>query len=85
MRLQPVKVATTSTDENGLLVYEGDHLVAVIVRLEEHVHGVRYAGKWNLEATFGTLPYPPDQVFDDIDHAQEWISARLNEPMWQQE
>ena len=85
LRLQPTKVATTSTDEDGILIYAGEHLVAVIVRLEERVHGDRYAGKWNLEATFGTLPFPPDQVFDDIDHAQEWIRTRLGQPMWSQD
>lgn len=83
LRLQPTKVATTSTDEDGVLIYSGDCLVAVIVRLEERVHGDRYAGKWNLEATFGNLPFPPDEVFEDVEHAQEWILARLNRPLWQ--
>ena len=85
LRLQPTKVATTSTDEDGLLIYAGEHLVAVIVRLEARVHGDRYAGKWNLEATFGALPFPPDEVFDDLDHAQEWVSARLAKTIWLQD
>ena len=85
LRLQPTKVATTSTDEDGLLIYAGEHLVAVIVRLEARVHCDRYAGKWNLEATFGALPFPPDEVFDDLDHAQEWVSARLARTIWLQD
>lgn len=83
LRLQPTKVATTSTDEDGLLVYQDQHLVAVIVRLEPAVHGEPYAGKWNLEATFGHLPYPPDKVFEDVDHAQEWLEKRLKRSMWE--
>jgi hypothetical protein len=82
LRLQPIKVATTSTDEDGMLIFDGQHLVAVIVRLEARVHGDRYAGKWNLEATFDHLPYPPDKVFDDLDHAQSWISAKLGRPVY---
>ena len=82
LRLQPTKVATTSNDEDGVLIYQGEHLVAVIVRLESGVHGEHYAGKWNLEATFGHLPFPPDQVFDNLDEAQDWLQQRLNTPMW---
>jgi hypothetical protein len=82
LRLQPIKVATTSTDEDGMLIFNGQHLVAIIVRLEPGVHGERYAGKWNLEATFDHLPYPPDKVFDDLDHAQTWITKRLGRPVY---
>jgi hypothetical protein len=83
LRLQPVKVATSSTDEEGILIFSRDRLVAVIVRLEAGVHGDRFAGKWNLEATFGTLPFPPDQVFDDVEDAQSWVESHLLGSMWQ--
>lgn len=83
LRLQPVKVATTSTDHEGMLVFSEDYLVAVVVRLEEHVHGARYGGKWNLEATFDGLPFPPDKVFEDLDDAQSWIEAQLRKSIWE--
>ena len=85
LRLQPIKVATTSNDNEGMLVLDGEFLVAVIVRLEEHVHGPSYAGKWNLEATFDGLPFPPDKVFDDLDDAQAWIETWLHRSIWESE
>lgn len=78
LRLQPTKVKTTSIDSHGMLVYENDLLVAVLVQLEPSVHGDRYAGKWNLEATFDELPYPPDKVFNSLDHAQRWLLEHLH-------
>lgn len=84
LRLQPVKVATTSADHEGMLIFSGDFLVAVLVRLEEHVHGAHYGGKWNLEATFDGLPFPPDEVFDDLDDAQTWIETSLGKSIWEQ-
>jgi hypothetical protein len=83
LRLQPIKVATTSSDQHGLLVMRDDFLVAIIVQLEPQNHGEHLAGKWNLEATFDHLPFPPDQVFNDIDHAEAWITNRLEEGGWE--
>lgn len=77
LRMQPIKVKTTSIDSQGMLIFENDLLVAVLVQLEASVHGERYAGKWNLEATFDQLPYPPDKVFNSLDHAERWLLKQL--------
>jgi hypothetical protein len=77
LRLQSTKVATSSLDRQGGLFYADDLLVAVIVRLEDPIHGQDYIGKWHLEATFDGLPFPNDRVFDDIEHAKRWIEERI--------
>lgn len=77
LRMQPTKVKTTSIDSRGMLIFEDDLLIAVLVQLEESVHGERYGGKWNLEATFDELPYPPDKVFNSLDHAERWLLEQL--------
>ena len=38
LRLQPVRVRTGSSDTDGLLVFTGEYLVAVLVQLSEE-HG----------------------------------------------
>jgi hypothetical protein len=48
---RPVRVATGSDDEDGLLAFAGDRLVAVLVRLSEMHDDM--AGLWFLEASFG--------------------------------
>jgi hypothetical protein len=82
LRFQPIKVATTSSDCNGMLITNDGFLIAVIVQLEPENHGDALAGKWNLDAAFDHLPYPPDQVFDDLDHAEAWLNERLEAGRW---
>ena len=54
LRLQPVKVETGSADQEGQLVFDGEFLVAVIVKLSDE-HDV---AKWFLEAGFGRTADP---------------------------
>lgn len=82
LRFQPIKVATTSSDCHGMLITKDGFLVAVIVQLEPENHGGDYAGKWNLDAAFDHLPFPPDQVFDDVEHAESWLKDRLEKGGW---
>jgi hypothetical protein len=73
LTLQPVRVGT-DYDEDGCLVFAGDRLVAVLVRLSEH-HG-EIEGQWYFEAGFGRLDGPEHPIFPDLDAAQDYISRR---------
>lgn len=72
--LQPVKVST-GHDENGLLLFHGEKLVAVLVQLSEE-EGVA-PGQWFLEAGFGIL-HEAYVIFPDLDAAQEWIFKQID-------
>jgi hypothetical protein len=47
-----IRVATEYGDEDGLLIFVGDALIAVISQLQHEVDG-ELCGKWFLEAGFG--------------------------------
>lgn len=79
IRFQPTKVATSSRDTAGMLIFSDDLLVAVMVQLEDEVHGVEYIGKWNLEATFDGLPFPASEPFENLDAAKIWITEHLHD------
>lgn len=74
LTLQPVCVAN-GYDEDGLLVFTEDRLVAVLVRLSDH-HG-ELAGRWFLEVGFGGLTAPGDQTFPNIEAARAYIEGHL--------
>ena len=76
LRLQPVRVATGSDDQEGQLVFADDFLVAALVRLSDQ-HGDD-AGKWFLEAGFGRVDPIIQPLFDDLNEAQCWIAERLS-------
>jgi len=71
---QPTLVAS-GEDGEGRLVYRGDYLVAVLVRLSDVQGGL--AGRWFLETGFGPLDTPEPPIFADLDEAEGWIAARL--------
>ena len=75
LRLQPVRVATGSHDEESELVFSEDLLVAILVRLSEE-HGDE-AGMWFLEAGFGRVDDPNPPKFANLDEAQDWIERQL--------
>ena len=68
LRLQPVQVATGSSDTESHLVFSDGFLVAVLVRLSDE-HGDA-AGAWFLEAGFGRVDHPNPPTFADLDEAQ---------------
>jgi hypothetical protein len=76
LTLQPVRVAT-GHDEEGLLVFAEDRLVAVLVRLTEEHDDL--TGQWFLETGFGPLDGPSSPTFADLEAAQEWIGQRLDQ------
>ena len=75
LQLQAVKVETGSADREGQLVFRGQYLVAIVVKLSNE-HG-SLAGKWFLEAGFGRADNRTAPVFDDLQAAQHWILERL--------
>lgn len=74
LTIQPVLVATGEEGE-GCLVFADGWLVAVLVRLSD-LHEDE-AGCWFLEKGFGVPDAPVGAVFQDLDSAQDWISASL--------
>jgi hypothetical protein len=76
LRLEPVRVAT-GLDEEGMLVFLGDRLVAVLVQLSETHEDLGVAGHWHLEAGFGLRLTGRERPFPDLDAAQSWISQHL--------
>jgi hypothetical protein len=76
LRLQPVRVATGSDDEEGVLVQADGRLVAVLVRLSGEEHG-GLKGAWFLEAGFGACAAVNPPVFPSLDAAQDWIERQV--------
>jgi hypothetical protein len=72
--LQPVLVANGS-DEEGILVFRDERLVAVLTHLSQQ-HG-DVAGWWYLEAGFGALEGPNRPTFPDLEAARQWLDERL--------
>ena len=78
LTLQPTWVATGS-DEEGMLVYADDRLVAVLVHLSEENEVA--PGDWYLETGFGSrLDGPNHPTFPDLEAAQDWIAQRVVGP-----
>lgn len=74
LNVQPVRV-DASEEGDGLLVFDEERLVAVLVRLSE-LHEDD-AGKWYLEAGFGKLHTTINPVFAHLEVALEYIGFHL--------
>ena len=74
--LQPIAVKTGSRDTQGRLAIVGGELVAVLVRLDDPVHGDERGG-WFLEAGFGACDGVKPTPFRDLDEAKDWLARRL--------
>jgi hypothetical protein len=75
LHLQPVQVGTGSHDAESQLVFSDGFLVAVLVHLSDE-HGPD-AGKWFMEAGFGSVDHPNPPTFENLNEAQVWIEHRL--------
>ena len=75
-RLQPARIAT-SIDEEGMLVFVDDRLVAVLVRLSDAHEELGIAGRWFLETAYGLRLTEMTPTFPDLDAAQAWIGQRI--------
>ena len=76
LRLEPVRVAT-GLDEDGMLVFAHDRLVAVLVQLSDAHEELGLAGHWFLETGYGFRLAGGTGTFPDLDAAQAWISQQL--------
>jgi hypothetical protein len=74
LTLQPVRVGTGS-DEEGMLVFDDQRLVAVLTHLGDQYDSV--SGHWYLEAKFGLLDGLDHPTYADLDAAQESIRQHL--------
>jgi hypothetical protein len=70
---QPVLVRTGSEDAEGRLLFIGDELVAVLVRLDDEIHG-EDRGKWFVEVRFGHVKTPEPPLFSDPQEAANWLA-----------
>ncbi len=76
LRLEPVQVAT-GLDEEGVLVFAENRLVAVLVQLSDAHEEQNLTGQWFLETGYGRSLAGEHPTFADLDAAQVWISQRL--------
>ena len=74
LTLQPVRVAN-GHDEEGVLAFFEERLVAVLVHLSEENEIA--PGDWFLEAGFGRLDGVEHPTFSDLEAAQDWLAKRL--------
>lgn len=76
LTFQPIPVRTGCQDQNGRLVLLDGELIAVLVRLDDAIHG-QDQGKWFLEAGFSLVSLRT-HPFDDLDEAKAWLEAQLD-------
>jgi len=74
--LEPARVATSSADEEGQLVFANGRLVAVLVLLADETHAGR-VGSWYLEAGVGLCANETPPTFATIGAALAWVRRQL--------
>ena len=74
--LQPVNVMTGSHDQDGRLVFADGQLVAVLVQLDNVVHGDERGG-WFLEVGFGPCSRSSQPVFEGLEEALAWVQEQV--------
>jgi hypothetical protein len=72
VQLQPVTLHGPSPDNEGLLLFIDDRLLAVLTRLSS-LHEGR-AGQLFVEAIFGDIPLPKDHLLPDVEAAKAWVN-----------
>ena len=70
------RVAVDGGHEDGLLVFAGDMLVAVLASLDADFYASE-RGQWHLEAGFGPCSARP-LMFETLEAALQWIAVRLS-------
>ena len=73
-----MKIQTNSADDSSVLVMNDGYLVAILVRLDDPIHGTA-RGRWHLEAHFDHVP-ATGRLFADLDEAETWISDQTERP-----
>lgn len=74
IRVEPVSLPDQFGDDEGMLVFRDDVLLAVLSRLGD-LHG-DMEGRWHIEAYFAGLkdPVMPD-TFESLDEAKDALQA----------
>ncbi len=74
--LTPIPIRTGSGDTEGRLALVDGELAAVLVRLDDPVHG-SLRGRWFLESGFGRLAGSAREPFATLDAAQAWLRQQV--------
>jgi hypothetical protein len=74
---QPVQLAEGTPDREGLLVFWGADLLAVLVRLSPETHDGQ-GGLWFLEAGFGACADKSSPLFRTPQDAEPWFGQQIS-------
>jgi hypothetical protein len=74
---QPVQLAMGTPDREGLLVFWGADLLAVLVRLSPETHDGQ-GGLWFLEAGFGACADRRPPLFTSPAAAEPWFTEQIS-------
>ena len=74
---QPVQLAEGTPDREGLLVFWGADLLAVLVRLSPETHDGQ-GGQWFLEAGFGSCAGKSPPLFSTPEDAEPWFAEQIS-------
>jgi hypothetical protein len=74
---QPVQLAEGTPDREGLLVFWGADLLAVLARLSPETHDGQ-GGLWFLEAGFGACADKNPPLFSSPEDAEPWLTERMS-------
>lgn len=77
LTVQPVRIASSSEDESGVLVFIEGRLAAVLSLLEASYHR-EAQGRWFLEAGFGRCAVSPPAPHARLRDALRWIADQMN-------
>jgi hypothetical protein len=72
---QNVRLASGTSDQEGLLIYASGELMVVLVRLDDWSHG-KNTGRWLVKAAFGECSDAGPGLFDSPDDVEGWIQKR---------
>ena len=73
VEFQAVTLDGRSRDNEGVLVFRAERLMAILTRLSG-IHG-DHEGCWFIETLYGELPTPPDRILPDLAAAETWALA----------
>ena len=74
---QPVQLAQGNPEREGVLVFWGADLLAVLVRLSPETHD-GHGGLWFLEAGFGSCADKSAPLFSTPQDAEPWFSEQMS-------
>ncbi|WP_134496397.1 hypothetical protein [Microvirga pakistanensis] len=75
---QPVQLTEGTPEREGLLVFWGTDLLAVLVRLSPEAHDGQ-GGLWFLEAGFGACADKSPPLFRNPEDAEPWLTEQMSD------